>query len=138
MEPEIFMRLGCEINKHCVNNSENVGLRRFKSLFGVTPLICSIIWNKIRPNIKNGCSPKHLLWTLMFLRNYNTEETNRAILNVDEKTIRKYVWDIIDYISSLRVVSYITHENSLGKLYYYVFHFLRSTGVREKMVSNRM
>lgn len=65
---------------------------------------CSYIWEEINEELPNGASPMHLLWTLMFLKSYNTEEVNRAIIQADEKTIRKWIWIFIDKISRMRVV----------------------------------
>ena len=31
---------------------------------------------------------KHLLWSLLFLKQYNTEEVSHAITGADEKTLR--------------------------------------------------
>lgn len=101
----IFWKLGNDLSGHNLNKSERVGMRRYKSMFGVTPCICHIIWKLIQPKLPNGSSPIHLLWALYFLKNYNTEEVNRAVFRADEKTIRKWIWVFIDHISRMRVVS---------------------------------
>ena len=64
---------------------------RFQSAFGVNPLICHHIWILI---MKNGAlndlpaaRPKHLLWTLLFLKQYNSMELNASIVGVNKKNV---------------------------------------------------
>ena len=53
---------------------------RFKAKFGVTPKICSMVWNLVvsnlnqRPRIKgfNRLSPEHVLYALFFMKCYPT------------------------------------------------------------------
>lgn len=81
------------------------GLRRFKSYFGVSPEVCSISWNMLENEIPYGGEPKHLLWALMLLKQYNTENCNAANVGVDEKTFRKWSWIFIRMLANLPVVS---------------------------------
>lgn len=106
LDPSIFWRIGNKYTGH-TSSSTNIGRRRFKSMFGVTSNTCSQIWNLIEPTLPINCCPDHLLWALMFLRNYNIEEINCAICRVDEKTYRKYTWIIVGCISRMKVVSII-------------------------------
>lgn len=103
--PGVFWKLGHGLSGHNLRNSERVGMRRYKAMFGVTPNVCHIIWKLIQPNLPKGSVPIHLLWALYFLKNYNSEEVNRVVLRADEKTIRKWVWVFVDHLSRLRVVS---------------------------------
>lgn len=104
MDRDIFWRVGNQMTGHNCLNNEDVGLRRFIAMFGVTPSICSAIWNLLESNLPQGRTVNHLLWALLFLKNYCTEETNRAIIRADEKTIRKWVWLVVQAISRLKVV----------------------------------
>lgn len=104
LAPEIFQRLGFELIKQKQNNSLGIGQRRFRAMFGVSYIHCSIIWTHIYDDLPGGACPVHLLWTLMFLKCYNTEEVNRSLIDADEKTIRKWIWIFIDQISKIRVV----------------------------------
>jgi hypothetical protein len=54
--------------------------------------------------------PEHLLWCLIFLKQYKTENQNHALVKADEKTIRKWVWIFVDLIANLKVV--IEHKNN--------------------------
>lgn len=87
--------------------SEYVALRRFKSFFGVTPYVCSLIWDKIKNDVPNGGDPKHLLWCLNFLKQNSVEHYRRAIFYADEKTIRKWSWLFVELLSNLDVVTLI-------------------------------
>jgi hypothetical protein len=103
---EMFWSIGSNIIKHHSNNSLNTGLRRFKSFYGVSPLICQTVWNLLNANkLPSGSKPLHLLWTLIFLKQYNSEHVNHAITGADEKTFRKWVWIFIELIADLNVVS---------------------------------
>lgn len=85
--------------------SRETTLNRFRALFGVTPLTCAIIWNRLRTVIPEGGSPNHLLWALLFMKIYATEHVNRSLTGADEKTLRKWIWTFVELISNLSVVS---------------------------------
>lgn len=99
--------MGCHYSNYDIQKSRAVGYRRFKGLFGVSPLICSIAWDNITEHVPQGTKPHHLLWGLCFLKCYNTEHVNHAIFGVDEKTFRKWIWIVIDSLASLKVVIHV-------------------------------
>lgn len=99
-----FYNLGHQYTDHYSHLSQKQGLRRFKTFYGVSPNISRILWALIETNVPETCEPKHLFWTLHFLKQYNTESVNRATFKADGKTIRKYVWLIIDLLADLDVV----------------------------------
>ena len=89
-------------------------MKHFKAFFGTTPGICEFIWNNafLALSIENsGLRFYHLLWGLMFLKLYSTEQILCAhVGGVDEKTFRKYVWIVVPSICTNlkpRVVSYM-------------------------------
>uniref|UniRef100_A0A336L3F9 CSON015158 protein n=1 Tax=Culicoides sonorensis TaxID=179676 RepID=A0A336L3F9_CULSO len=84
--------------------SEQVGLRRFKSAFGVSPRICSIVWFAIKGDLSQDIREEHLLWTLLFLKCYNSTDVNRAIVKCDAKTFRTKVWSVIDVLAFIKVI----------------------------------
>lgn len=92
-----------------IQKSRIIGYRRYKGLFGVTPLICSVTWNYITKYAPQETKPRHLLWGLCFLKCYNTEHVNSVMFGVDEKTFRKWIWIIVDALSSIKVVQYINY-----------------------------
>ena len=84
--------------------------RRFRALFGTSPKVCRILWDKVyEESTPRGAKPKHLLWALLFCRVYNTEHVNASMAGCDEKTFRKWSWVFVEAISDLQheVVSLI-------------------------------
>lgn len=80
--------------------------RRFKSWFGAEPVFVAIIWRKLqesgwldyagrRPN------PVHLLWSLNWMKSYNTEDIGAGLAGVDEKTYREKVWFYLEGMARL-------------------------------------
>lgn len=100
----VFQKIGNSFLYHHASRSDKVGKRRFQAMFGVSSLVCSVVWSMIKDKLPDGATPSHLMWALLFLKCYNTEEVNRTILKADEKTMRKWVWIFVDRISRLRVV----------------------------------
>lgn len=86
------------------NISKLTSHRRFRSFYGISPNVCSAVWQMIEDK-PAGAQPKHLLWCLLFLKRYNTEHVNAAIVKVDEKTFRLWTWTFIELISKLNVVN---------------------------------
>lgn len=96
-----------QTGKNVLNDSSNsltTGVRRFISAFGASPKICAIVWVKIKRDLSPDFHEIHLLWTLFFLKNYNTEGVNRSVFNCDEKTYRMRVWKVIESLALLKVV----------------------------------
>lgn len=104
MSSAMFYALGCKYTYHNIKKSKCVGTRRFKSFFGVSPLVCSITWKMIYSKLPSEATPKHLLWSLCFLKQYASEHTRHLIFQTDEKTIRKWTWIFVDALANLDVV----------------------------------
>jgi hypothetical protein len=102
--PDLFLSLGHTLTKHDLSYSEIVGNRRFRSFFGTSPLVCSIVWAHLEDK-PQGFKPLHLLWGLTFLKRYDIESGNRALMGCDEKTLRKWIWTAIELIANLKIVS---------------------------------
>ena len=66
--------------------------------------MCFLVWNKIKLEAPSGAEPKHLLWCLNFLKQYPVEHTRRALLNADEKTIRKWTWNFVKLVADMNTV----------------------------------
>lgn len=83
-----------------------ISMRKFKAHFGATPAICADIWQMINPRelISTYAKPIHLLWGLMLIKVYATEEVLSGIAGVTEKTFRKWAWKFIDATSDLSFV----------------------------------
>lgn len=103
-----FFKLGNVYTETSSRSSEYIAMRRYKSFFGATPLVCSLIWDRIKHDVPNGSEPKHLLWSLSFLKQNAVEHYRRSIFNADEKTIRKWTWLFVQLLSDLDVVTSIS------------------------------
>jgi hypothetical protein len=79
--------------------------RRYKALFGVSAATCSRLWALVKPSLPSSAGPRHLLWTLYFLKQYGHEEVNVAFCQCDEKTFRKWSWMVVQVLADLELVS---------------------------------
>ena len=82
--------------------------RRFRELFGARMEIVVHIWVMMEEDdlLPPKSKPKHLLWTLYFLKVYPRQEPGCSAVGgsggaIDPKTIRKWVWLFIERIGDL-------------------------------------
>jgi hypothetical protein len=76
------------------NHRGELGLHReFRGHFGVPPAICSDLWGSCAFPPKT--EPKHLLWGLMFLKVYGTEDLFCAKVHITWTTWRKWIWIVV-------------------------------------------
>ena len=79
--------------------------RRFRACFGAPSKVVADLWNRIKannPDIPSGGKPKHLLWALVFLKVYSTEEIHCSIVGwPSAKTFSKWAWFFVDCIAEL-------------------------------------
>lgn len=92
------------------NGSLIVGLRQFNEFFGTSPEICEIIWKLLIGHHPIGGKPIHLLCALLFVKKYQTEGPNKAIMGLDPKTFRKWAWIyqelMKDFINIVRILNH--------------------------------
>ena len=74
--------------------------RDFRAGFGVSPVVCCLVWRHICDD-ESSLLPEHLLWALLFLKSYKTETVLASIVETYKKIYRKQVFKIIESISSL-------------------------------------
>lgn len=79
----------------------NLGMRQFREFFGTTPAICAIIWNLLaqKEKLPNKSKPMYLLFALLLLKLYGTEELIAVVSGVDNKTFRKWSWIFINLLA---------------------------------------
>ena len=79
--------------------------RRFRSFFGTSPEICHDLWDMLSKQdpLPNGGGPKHLLWALLFLKEYAIEPVLARMVGSDEKTYRKWVKIVVNKLSWLEM-----------------------------------
>lgn len=128
---DTFWEAGHKITKHNVHGSRVMGYRTFRAFFGTSPQICVIVWNMLSQKPANS-SPEHLLWALMVLKLYNLESVNASLVDVTEKTFRKWSLIFIRLLAGLQVVNMKNYVLLLW-LYYLIlclFPFsISSTGI---------
>jgi DDE superfamily endonuclease len=76
---------------------------RFRSFFGASIDVVVNVWNRLESTIDSAAKPKHLLWSLVFLKIYGTEDVHCRITGwPDPKTFRKWTWYFLEQISALK------------------------------------
>lgn len=101
---ETFWNLGHQITGHNIRGSIGMGHRIFRAFFGTSPQVCEIVWDMLTTRRPPNSTPKHLLWGLMMLKQYNIESINATLVGVTEKTFRKWSLIYIRLIAHLSVV----------------------------------
>jgi hypothetical protein len=72
--------------------------RRFRALFGCSWQTCNAIWHRCRLSVK--AKPYHLLWALLFLKTYESEDVLCILVRTTRKTFRKWSWHVIGSIAA--------------------------------------
>jgi hypothetical protein len=94
------------------NVPRGTAILRFKSFFGVTVEVCTILFLNLLAKFEavtleddrkflRRFSEKHLLWALFFLKVYSTERVAASMLDTTEKTYRKWSHALIEEIAKL-------------------------------------
>ena len=95
--------MGCIFDSSQPNS--RASQERFKANYGYDENKCSIIWNYLVRShwteLERSAKPIHLLWTLLYMKSYGTERKAASELGIDEKTLRKWAWFIMEGISEL-------------------------------------
>ena len=88
LDAQFFLKLGLEVVHRDPDGSCKTAYRRFAAFYSVRPETCAVLWQLWPKPQPNGFLPKHVLWGILFLARYETEECNAALVGVDEKTFR--------------------------------------------------
>lgn len=90
------------------NPTDSALTRKSKANFGVSTAMIKFIWNCLVKDelLPNGAQVHHLLWTLAFLKTYETEQVYSSRFRTSEKTFRTWVWKLILAISRLNQVRF--------------------------------
>ena len=82
--------------------------RRYVAFFGTTMQVTYLMWCMVVVDIPDYDFPGvifvHLLWTLMFLKTYQPVNVLAARCKVDEKTYRKYLWQVLEVIAGIESI----------------------------------
>ena len=71
--------------------------RTFRTLFGVSPEVCVDLWHLCQFK-KKGTRPKHILWALLFIKVYATEDVLCSMASVCRRTFRDWMWPTLKAI----------------------------------------
>ena len=121
LDPNPFERAGLEIMGRAKKKSGIKAERRWRSLFGATPIVCARIWELAdpsnNPQFPGNVHRKHLMWALIFLRDYQTEEDHTILIGADENTFRKWQRLFVVEISLLESRVILWDSQKLGDIY---------------------
>ena len=76
--------------------------RSYRAKFGCSPLVCTDLWERLKNKRPRGAQAKHLLWALLFLKTYNTEDNLSELIGTTSKTFRKWTWLMLKAIHKLK------------------------------------
>ena len=105
----VFLTLGRENIFKKSNGSEATEERRFRAMFGTGPHLCSLLWSKVvamkMEHMPRSARPKHLLWSLMFLKLYDPVSVLATLADADDKTFREWSWYFVEAAGNLAFVA---------------------------------
>ena len=98
----------CEQN-FSMHLSESLINRHFRAMFGVSSRTVHLLWVTLDVDVLGppGGKRTHLLWMLMFLKEYCTQDSLSGLCRVTRKTFHRWVNIFLDRISNLNLVSLI-------------------------------
>ena len=76
-------------------------------MFGMLSKTAHLLWITLDVDVPGPTGGKriHLLWMLMFLKEYRTQDSLSGICHVTWKTFRHWVDIFLDHVSNLELVS---------------------------------
>ena len=107
---DVFFCAARDIQNRTSQNAGTAAMedRRFRELFGTSISIVLQVWHMMDDGglLPKKTKPKHLLWTLYFMKVYPREAPACSAVGgsggaVDPKTLRKWVWLIMERIAKL-------------------------------------
>jgi hypothetical protein len=109
--------------------SQSVHDRKIRAWFGCSLLVLAKVWCRLCQQFPNGRMPEcvtkeRLLWALILLKSYDTEEVNASRVGcVDEGTFQYWSWWFVDEISFLEhvVVSNESLHSPINKRSHFLF-----------------
>ena len=98
----------CEQN-FSMHLSESLINRHFRAMCGVSSRTAHLLWIALDVDVlgQPGGKQTHLLWMLMFLKEYCTQDSLSGICHVTQKTFHRFVDIFLDHVSNLNLVSFI-------------------------------
>ena len=83
--------------------------RHFRAMFGVSSRTAHLLWITLDIDVigPHGGKRIHLLWMLMFLKEYCTQDSLSGLCGVTRETFRQRVDVFLDRVTNLNLVSFI-------------------------------
>ena len=100
----------CICERHFSSHlSDTLINRHFRAMFGVSSRTAHLLWITLDIDVMGPRGGKriHLLWMVMFLKEYCTQDSLSGICGVTRKTFRQWVDVFLDCVSNLNLVSFI-------------------------------
>ena len=96
-----------KVPSYSLHSLPDISNWQFKAIYGLTLLQVSVTWKLMYEKFahQKGFEKKHLLWTLRFMKHYQTIRCLAHDLNASPNTIKKWVWYTVTCLSKLKVVS---------------------------------
>ena len=103
MDSIFFLYVASDLMNRYANHESDVADERFKNMFGISPFACSWLWGQLQDFklLDNIVEPIHLLWALLFLRQYMTDRVMAAFVRRHEQTVEKYVMSVVQSLEFL-------------------------------------
>ena len=106
--PQAFRQLGAAIiGKTMSGDHQSIDEedRRFRSMYGCHWRVAAGVWDVILEHgINRKKEKKHLLWALLWLKHYTNEQSLATIVRASCKTLRKWVWIVIEDMANASVI----------------------------------
>lgn len=109
---EDFLRIGLVLSGFGITRQLTVepgtNVRRFKSHYGPSPVVCAAIWADLLAADKEACivpvpgALDKFFLCLNFLKTYATEEKLSGFSKLHEKTARKWTWFFVSKLQALK------------------------------------
>ena len=82
----------------------------FRHIYTLSPEQFVSVWDLLDIN-EPLADPKQLMWTLLYLKGYNTHKHYSVLLGIDGKTFRKWTKIFIEKLSKMGMVRRIQYQH---------------------------
>ena len=96
--------------------------RSFAANFGASPAVCTILWACCQNQTAFPITAEHLLWTLNFLKCYETMDSMAAKFRCAERSLRTWIWIVGEVLDQqLKEVNISWYQNVLMTVWFQSF-----------------
>ena len=105
MDEIAFITLAAFVTHREDNFDTQAAKLQFRRAFGVSADLASIVWGVVvlehLHQIDVAVEPIHLLWALLFLKQYLTGLMLKAVTGKTRKTAMKYIWAMVGVMAQM-------------------------------------